>query len=230
VSGQLPLPLRLAPHARFATFTAGGNGALLAHLTSRDAALARDALWIWGVAGAGKSHLLQAACAERPAGEAIYLPLGELAGRDPGLLDGIEGLPLVALDDIDCVAQQPDWNRALFNLFNGVAAEGGRLIVSAAVPPNAAGFSLPDLASRASATAVYQLAALADEEIIAALQKHAVARGLELSAGAAQYLFARVPRQMALLCGWLDRLDQISLSEKRRLTIPLIREALAEQH
>jgi DnaA family protein len=230
VSGQLPLPLRLAPHARFATFTAGANAALLSHLTSSDPALGRDALWIWGAAGAGKSHLLQAACAERPAGDAIYLPLGELAGRDPGLLDGIEGLSLVAIDDVDSVAQQADWNRALFNLFNGIAAEGGRLIVGSVAPPSAVGFVLPDLASRASAAVVYQLAALADEEIIAALQTHAAARGLELSDGAAHYLFARVPRQMALLCGWLDRLDRISLSEKRRLTIPLIREALAEHH
>ena len=59
-------------------------------------------------------------------------------------------------------------------------------------------------------------------------EMHAAARGLELSDAAGQYLLTRVSRDMAGLCRWLETLDAASLAAQRRLTIPLIRETLAE--
>jgi DnaA family protein len=226
VSGQLPLPLTLAPHARFETFVSGVNRPVVLHLQSRERLGSHDAIWIWGAAGVGKSHLLQAACAAQSERRAIYLPLAELEDLDPGLLDGLENLDLVAVDDVDGVARSADWNRALFALFNGVAAEGGRLLLSAAGPPVATPFCLPDLASRAAAAAVYQLASLADDDLVTALRLRAESRGLDLSEAAARYLVTRVERNMSSLCNWLETLDRASLAAQRKITIPLIREAL----
>lgn len=228
MSAQIALPLVLAPHARFVTFFEGANAALVAHLQRLDARETGEAVWIWGAAGSGRSHLLQAACADRAQRRAIYLPLAEHDGLQPEVLDGLDSLELVALDDVDRVAPSADWNRALFRLFNGLQAEGGALLLAAAGPPAATPFQLQDLASRATAAAVYQLRSLDDSDRLSALQMHAAARGLELSDAAGQYLLTRVSRDMAGLCRWLETLDAASLAAQRRLTIPLIRETLAE--
>ena len=151
VTSQLALPLALAPHARFATFFAGANAALLAHLQRLETRSTCEAVWIWGAPGSGRSHLLQAACADRAQRSAIYLPLAENEGLQPEVLDGLETLELVALDDVDCVAASAQWNRALFRLFNGLQAEGGALLLAAAGAPAVTDFELKDLASRAAA-------------------------------------------------------------------------------
>lgn len=225
MSAQLPLPLALAPHARFETFVGGPNDAVVAHL--RDWSGAGDSIWIWGPSGSGKSHLLQAACAARPERRAIYLPFTELASLATDALEGLEMLDLVAIDDIERVAASAAWNRALFGLVNALQAEGGRLLIGASGPPGGTAFELPDLASRAAAATVYQLAPLGDEDLVRALRVQADSRGLELADSAARYLLARVRRDMAGLCAWLQTLDRASLAEQRKITIPLIRETLA---
>ena len=228
MSTQLALPLALAAHARFSTFFEGANAPLVAHLKRLDERATGEAVWIWGRAGSGRSHLLQAACADRARRSAIYVPLSQHDDLRPEMLDGLETLDLVALDDVDRVAASAAWNAALFRLFNGLHAEGGALVLAAAGPPAAAGFGLQDLASRAAAAAVYQLKPLDDSDRLSALQLHAAARGLELSEAAGQYLLTRVSRDMAGLCRWLETLDEASLAAQRKLTIPLIRETLAE--
>ena len=42
----------------------------------------------------------------------------------------------------------------------------------------------------------------------------------------AQFLLRRLPRDMASLCGWLDRLAVASLEAQRRLTVPFVREVM----
>ncbi|HEX9875470.1 MAG TPA: DnaA regulatory inactivator Hda [Gammaproteobacteria bacterium] len=226
---QLPLPLVLSPRYRFETFVAARrNQALLAHLSSLTTA-SPEKLWIWGQSGAGKTHLLQATCAAQAERRAMYLMLREPDELDPGVLDGLEGLDLVALDDIDRVLGSVPWERALFKLLDAAQQDRASVVMSASSPPAAASFGLADLASRAAAAAVYELEPLADAERVLALQRHARARGLELPDEAADYLLKRVRRDMAGLCEWLEALDAASLAAQRKLTIPLIRRTLSER-
>ncbi len=227
MSTQLALPLALAPHARFATFFAGANAEIVARLQRSDTYATGEHVWVWGPAASGRSHLLQAACAARAPGRAIYLPLAEHDGLQPEVLGGLDGLELVALDDVDCIAASTRWNRALFRLYDDLQSEGGALLLAASGPPATVGFELADLASRAAAAVVYQLKSLDDADRLAALQLHAAARGLELSDAAGRYLLTRVSRDMGGLCRWLETLDTASLAAQRKLTIPLIRETLA---
>jgi DnaA family protein len=98
--------------------------------------------------------------------------------------------------------------------------------MAAEVRPGAAGFALPDLASRAAGAVGYGLQSLSDEDQVEALLRHAAHRGLELDAAAARFLQTRLPRDMSVLCGWLERLDRASLAAQRRLTLPFVREFL----
>jgi DnaA family protein len=222
---QLPLKLALADYARFETFVAGGSTAAVEHLQAT-AAGAADSLWLWGPVGCGKTHLLQAACrAASVAGRrAMYV---RLDGAEAALLAGLENVDLLALDDVDRVAGDATWERALFVIVNEFLPPRGGLLLAATTSAAGCGFRLPDLASRAAGAVSYRLKPLEDGERALALRLHAEARGLELEPAAAEYLLKRVERGMPALAAWLDRLDRESLIEQRRLTIPFIRERLA---
>jgi DnaA family protein len=225
---QLALRVRLRDWARFETFVAGPNAAALAAIAASDADAPR-VVWLWGRAGTGKTHLLQAACAaagER-GGAAAYFDLRDSA--DPERLEGCETLATVCLDSMDIVAGDAAWNAALFRLHMLMHDLGGRLLIASGLAPASLGFHLPDLRSRLLAADIRQLHELDDAEQVQALQIRAASRGLALADDAALFLVRRLPRDMHSLCQVLDRLDEASLVAQRRLTVPFLRSALAVQ-
>jgi DnaA family protein len=222
---QLPLRVRLRDTARFASFVPGANAEVLQLLAEPRQDDPR-VFWLWGRAGTGKTHLLQAACAA--AGErglaAGYLEPG--AAPSSAVLEGCEVLDLVCLDGLEAVARDPEWNAALFRLHTLMLDGAGRLVVASTAPPASLAFCLPDLRSRLLAASVHQLVELAEDGQVTALQRRASARGLELTEDAALYLVHRLPRDMHSLFDVLDELDHASLVAQRRLTIPFLRAAL----
>lgn len=222
--GQLPLALALDDHASFATFVGAANAAAVEHVRSLTTGRA-DTIWLWGGDGAGKSHLLQAACRAATAAErrAMYVALPAAA---PAILDGLEDVDLLALDDLHAIAGDLAWEQPLFRILNAFLSRAGALLLAANAPAARCGFRLADLASRGAGAVTYRLASLADDERVDALRAHAAARGLELDVPAAEFLLKRVARDMTALTQCLARLDRASLSAQRRLTIPFIREQL----
>lgn len=225
---QLPLGVQLEVSSRFETFRAGRNLAAVEELCSLRRGPGQPALWLCGPPGTGKTHLLQATCvrlSER-GGASAYVPLTPGSATDPALLAGYERLDAVLLDDLESVAGDASWERALFNLYNELQEHGGRLVVSARVPPGRIAFSLPDLASRFAAASLHVLKPLPEEDQAEALLARAAARGLEVPAETLTYLLRRAPRDFGALCRLLDALDSASLASHRRLTVPLVREVL----
>jgi DnaA family protein len=224
---QLPLGVQLREAARFTTFVAGANGQLVETLASSNPDA--GAIWLWGRAGAGKTHLLQAVCAA--AGEcgrtAAYIDLG--AGLAPGVLDGLESVAVACIDGIEHVAADMAWNEALFRLYTLLTDSRGRLVVASCRAPAAIAFALADLRSRLLAAQIFQLSELDDSGRQEALELRARSRGLELSDDAARWLVEHLPRDMHSLCRALDRLDSASLVAQRRLTVPFLRESLSDQ-
>jgi DnaA family protein len=222
---QLPLRMRLRDSARFASFVAGANAQACAALQGARPQSA-PVVWLWGRAGTGKSHLLQAACAA--AGErgeaAAYVDLALAPSSE--MLDGCDALALVCLDELDAVAAEPAWNAAIFRLHTLLQDGSGRLLIASTAPPAGLGLTLPDLRSRLLAADIYQLTELDEAGQCDALRLRAASRGLELSEEAALYLVHRVPRDMHSLFGVLDQLDEASLAAQRRLTVPFLRDAL----
>lgn len=220
---QLPLRVRLGEPASFDGFIVGANAEVIHRLTS---ASPPRVVWLWGRAGTGKTHLLQAACAAMSAAgrAATYLDL-ESAGA-PALLEGCESLDLVCLDALDRVSEDSAWNAAIFRLYTLMQDAPGRLYVASTAPPASLRFRLPDLRSRLLAAPVYQLQELDEDGQVAALERRAASRGLELSGEAAAWLVHRMPRDMHSLCGVLDRLDLAALAAQRRLTVPFLRQVL----
>jgi DnaA family protein len=228
---QLALGLRLRDASSFENFRPGPNREAFERVRAavpEPGTPAGPARWLylWGETGTGKTHLLEAACHAAPASGRMpmYIPLREHAELSPALLEDIEQAALVCLDDIDAIAGDAEWERAVFALYERLRASGGMLLVAARANPVSLGFALPDLATRLAAGLVYQLLPLTDADKLAALRSRAARRGFEMTEEVAGYLMARFPRDLHSLFALLDRLDAATLAAQRRLTIPFLRE------
>jgi DnaA family protein len=226
MNSQLPLHIGLRDSATFANYFPGPNAQLL-HCLEQGR---EPFVYLWGAGGSGKSHLLQAAChaaSETGAGTA-YLPLADLVRMSPDLLEGLEQMGVIAIEDIETVAGNREWEVALFNLYNRVREQGGRLYVAGSGPPASLGLTLPDLVSRLSWGPVFQLEPLSDEEKLRALQLRAKGRGMVLPDEVAEYLMKHTERDLHNLFELLERLDRESLAAQRKLTIPFVRDLIVK--
>ena len=224
---QLPLGVRLPDREVFASFLPARNGQAVEHLHLAADARIGGTTWLCGPNGAGKTHLLQAVCAQaNTTTTAAYVPLRDLGRLGIGVLDGLRQLECLCLDDVDEVVGQLEWERALFGVLREIEESGGRLVTAAQAPPALLRWALPDLGSRVSASAIFQLRVLDETEQQAALQLRARLRGFELPDETSRWLQRRYPRDMRKLYELLDTLDEAALVAQRRLTVPFIREVL----
>lgn len=231
-AGQLPLDLRLAREPRLRDFIPGANAEALAAVAATAAGQGDPYLYLWGEAGSGRTHLLLGACreVEEQGGQALYLNLGDAARLDTQLVQDLEQLDLVALDEIQAIADQRPWLIALFDLFNRLRTSGARLLVAANQPTGQLQLALPDLGSRLAWGPAYRLRPLDDAGRLELLLIAARARGMRLTPDVARYILVRSPRDTRSLEQLLDRLDLVTLTEQRAPTLPLVRALLdAEQ-
>lgn len=222
---QLPLPLVQAAAPSLSNFSRGDNGLvvdIVAGLLSSDS---NRQVYVWGSAQSGKTHLLAAAHQQWLAAgrRSFYASLKEVA-LTAGLLEALDGYDLVALDDVDCVAKQPDWEQALFNLINFTREGHGKILFSAMSAPLSDSWGLADLVSRLSWGPVLKLEALNEDDIRTAVLASAEQRGMKVDAEAVDYLLKRYSRDLNSLLQAMATLDKESLAVGReRITIPFLK-------
>lgn len=113
----------------------------------------------------------------------------------------------------------------LFDTFNQIKAEGGNLIIAGRYAPNQMGLR-DDLATRLAWGLVYQLQPLQDAHKVEALRAHAQARGMKLPDEVITYCLRNLRRDLATLMAVLDALDQWSLTIKKPITVPMLKQIL----
>ena len=224
---QLPLGLRFPRDQRLDSYRDAPSG-LLGALAETTRGASSDSIFLSGVAGCGKSHLLLAACAEAAAGErsVAYLPLRTFSARVTEALVHQGAVMLACVDDVQVVAGNREAEVALFDLHNRVRGHGGALLYAAVAPPLQLALDLPDLRSRLSQCTWFALAVPDEAQRRAILVDRAAERGLELDDAVLDYAFRRVGRDLVTLTSLLDRLDRASLAAQRRVTVPFLRAEL----
>lgn len=228
---QLHLPIRLRDSVSVDNFFPAGNEEVFAAFNGwLNGDTDKSVLFLHGVAGSGRSHLLQAACCfvsekERPS---IYVPAGEpdISGE---FISQLDPESTVCIDDLDQVVGDEHWEEAVLEVHERLLSSNGRLLLAALQPPRALGLTLPDLATRLAAGGVYRIRPLTERELPRAMQLRARRRGLELPDEVVEYLLRRVPRNSEAIFDLLDRVDEAAFAKKRRLTVPFIREFEKEQ-
>ncbi len=224
---QLPLGLRLRDGSSFENFLAGPNGEAFEQVRAVCAGGHGTAvpIYLWGESAAGKTHLLEAVCrCVKEAGrQPAYVPLRDKSALSPAMIEDLEAT-VACLDDLETIAGDDAWERALFRLWEARRGQPGALIMTANSPPANLNLTLPDLVTRFSSAAVYALKPLDDEAKIEALRLRARNRGLDVTGDVARYIINRYPRDFPSMVRLLDRIDVASLAQQRRVTIPFLRE------
>ena len=193
-------------------FVAGGNAETLAAFSGWLAGIQTETSFcLWGEAGSGRSHLLQASG---------FLLID--AAKDPALASAPANQQL-AVDNLE--ALNAEGQIALFNRFNHLKMDGGMLLTATNQPP-AHLVVREDLRTRLGSGLIYRLQALSDGEKAAALAAQAKERALKLSPEAIDYLMRHAPRDMRTLASFIVALDHYTLEHKRAVTLPLLRELL----
>ena len=217
---QLLLDWGATPPQSLDNFVVGKNAELLALLTSlatQDSINFKPQMvTIWGHAGSGKSHVLQALHTET---KGLLLTPKHAVSEFAWSADQA----MYLLDDCDQLSEEHQI--AAFALYNQVKDAGGSWVASANQAP--AQLKLrEDLRTRLGWGLIYELHGLSDDEKLDALAKSAESRGLSLSSGVLPYLLTHFRRDMPSLSAMLDALDRYSLETQRPITLPLLRELL----
>ncbi len=178
--------------------------------------------YLWGDVATGKTHLLNAAL-NQCSGAAIYLPLKEFAKIEPRVFDNLERINIVALDDIDTISGDHELEIKFFNLLNKVILSDGKLIITGRKHPNKQGFKLKDLVSRLCSGLLYRVSPLADETRKKALAFLAAKRGIKIKTNHVNYIMKHCKRDMTNLSLLIDKLDKVSLSEGKPISLNLIK-------
>lgn len=228
LSPQLPLELPLQPTATFDQYVAGDNSTAVE--ATRLAAIDPSAPWplLFGGASVGKSHLLTAAChlATAKGRQAMLLSSEVLNELGADVLAELDGIDVLAIDDVDHLLGSADWDEALFHCFNRLRQTKATLLMSGRTDLAALQPSLPDLRSRLSWGLALRLEPLTESDRIVVLRQRAHLAGMTLSDEVINYLLRRVSRDLGNLVTLLDRIGHASLIEQRRITIPFLREQL----
>ncbi len=218
---QIPLAIGPEPARTFDNFLPGANAAALAHLQ----ALAPGAppVYLWGPEGSGKTHLLHAVVdrAERQGQHAAWF---SPATAPPW--HASEAFDWIVIDDAQ--ALDPEHQHAAFSLFVDATSRGA-VVVSADIVPPVDLAVREDLRTRLGWGHVFALAPLGESEVRAALRREADRRGTFLSDDVMDYVMTRFARDLKHLMAQLDRLDEFSLANKRAITVPLLKQMLAEE-
>ncbi len=210
---QLILDIRPDAPADFDNYLPGPNAEACATVRAHAAGLGGEPLlYLWGEAGTGKSHLLAAWA--RYAGAVLAPPMPE------------PPVSWLAVDDVHRL--DGDAQIRLFSLINAAREGSGRILVCAPTPPGQLGLR-PDLATRLAQGLVFRLSPLSEADKIAALRVRAEAHGLRLPGEVTRHLLTHCRRDLPHLLGMVDALDAYSLSRKRPVSLPLLKEVLRQR-
>lgn len=226
---QLTLGIRLRDEANFDSFLVGENQEIVSSLKRLLDSSDYNYIYLHGLSGVGKSHLLQACC-QYVAGQqqlSFYLPLSN--EYSPSVLENLDHFSLICIDNIDSLQSDSSWEEPLFHFYNRSQQNRARLLIAGRTSPSQLSFGLQDLVSRLTSGITYGVKELSDPQKIAALQLRAQLRGLELAPEVGHYLLNRYPRDMTLLFELLEKLDLACFEAQRRLTIPFIKLILSEK-
>jgi DnaA family protein len=205
---QLLLDIQPAATPTFENFVLGANAEaihqLMAACTMPANGNAQQFIYIWGETGSGKSHLI-AACQAAKA-------------------------TVICIDNVHILNDAAQIE--LFNRYNQIrdhnALDGNlaqTLIVSGYAAPTQMGLR-DDLATRLAWGLTYKLQPLTDEEKALALLSHAQSRGMRLPAEVIEYCLRYLRRDLPTLIATINALDLWSLTTKKPMTVPMLRQLL----
>lgn len=177
-------------------------------------------LAIYGEKGCGKTHLSNI---WKSITQARYLNSQEFNAADLKIL--FEGSPVFILDDAHLIEKE----EKLFHFYNHLLSNKGALLLLSHTPPAHWKTSLPDLRSRLNAIPALKIHAPDETLLFQVIQKFFHDLQLHVEDAVISFLLKYIERSFESAYFWVDKLNTYALTEKRSITIPLVRELLLQK-
>lgn len=172
---------------------------------------------LFGPPGCGKTHLAEVFRAKSNAEIISFDRLLEVYQPPAGRA--------VIIEDVDQNLRS-EHEEGLFHLYNGLKDQGGNLLITALVPPSRWEIELADLRSRLNTAAAVEIGPPDDGLIAAVLVKLFQDHQIQVSSEVIKYAVSRMERSFAAARALVNASDKLALSEKKRITVPLIKRVL----
>jgi chromosomal replication initiation ATPase DnaA len=220
---QIPLDLGARRALGRQDFQIGASNLAAVNLIDRWPEWPAPLLIISGPPASGKSHLAAVWC-ERAQAEIIRpeMLLSSTAEQIAGM-----GKHLV-LDGLDPWLGDRQAETTLFHLYNIFWSEKRSILATMRMTPAQAQFVVADLASRVRSSLAAQIQPPDDMLLASVLIKLFSDRQLSVTNDVIQYVLPRMERSFAAARDIVDRADQFALSQKRGISVPLMRHVMAE--
>ncbi len=152
----------------------------------------------------------------------IHGPKGSGKTYLANILNNLAGDSAVIIEDVSAEMDE----QLLLHTLNQVKEEGKHILLTSATPLNSLGFKLPDLTSRLAAVNSVALREPDNQLFYMLFARHFNARQLKVSDEVLSFLASRVERSFEKAAEAVERIDKLSLAEKRNITIPLVKDAI----
>jgi len=240
-SQQYILHFPSRPEYRFSNFivSKGSSFALACarELCSGDP-VTYQSLYLSGASGLGKTHLLMSignhlAEPGSPA-KALYVHCRDLIeslnrgdGGLPGNMDTAGSkIAFLLLDDIDRITGNLPAQETLYRIYNQTLEQGGKMVFAGRTPADQLEKTESFLTSRFKWGMTAELLPMDDEATAQLIQKLAEDLGLDIPDKIITYLLSRIPRDFQSVKNAVTRINEESLRQKHKVTLPLVKTAL----
>ena len=240
-----PRGLRLHPDYTFDNFVVGPCNRL-AHAScvavSQSPGNTYNPLFVYGVSGIGKTHLLHAVCFEsqRKFENLViqFLSCEEFVNRFiraieegnlPTFQNQFRNVDMLIIDDVQFLREREQSQEEFFHTFNALYNSGKQIILSADCAPG----QIPSLEARLTSRFNWGLVSRIDspsyETRVAIVQKKARLRGIEISDEIAEYIARKVHANIREMEGALTAIYAISITSNRKIDLELAQLAVEGQ-
>lgn len=178
-------------------------------------------LIIYGPDGCGKTHLSHVF---KKISSARMIALSELED----LKFNEQEQFVYIIEDVDKSDIDAHTAEALFHLYNWLKEQGGYLLLTARRGQKKWGLELADLKSRLLASESVKISAPDDKLLRAVILKQFSDRQILLSDKVVGYIIKHADRSFSFIRNLVKELDNLSMSEKKKITIPMVKRALQE--
>lgn len=222
---QINLPWVLNAKMSLDNFIGEANQQLLALIHQTLQGPAPALIYVAGAQGFGKTHLLQGSvfAAMEQSLNVAYLDLNNETPCE--VIQELYQQDWIVIDNIDLAGD--DQQQALFDLYNRIKDTQTTLVVSAQTTPGELDI-LKDLKTRLALGLVFSLEALSDGEKMQILQNKMLDKNLRIDPKVLEYLLKHFSRNLTQLWALIERLDSLSLQQKKPITIPFVKQVLSD--
>ncbi len=225
---QIALPLTFDRQYSFDNFFSHKAEFIVSSLQAFIANDGEQLIGLWGGQDSGKTHLLNACAFYARSGHPGFqlYDATQLLNCEPSQFDDIVEDAILAIDNLDAVCGNRQWEAAFYRLINRCRDQHVHLIFSLSQKPQDLNCELADFQSRLSWGLLLELPVADETEIENIIYQRGKLLGIELSNEVRAYLLTHYPRSLSTQLEILRKLDAASLSSKKKITIPLIKQVL----